>query len=273
MPAVTEITDRAHSGLKNYRAIRDPELAREHGLFVAEGRLVVERLIASGRHRIESVLVTPPALAALASSLERLPASTPVFVVTAAVMAQVAGFTLHRGCVALGIRGARPGWDDALAGAPQTVVVLEGVTNPDNVGGVFRTGQALGADAVLLSDDCSDPFYRKAIRTSMGAVFDVPFGFYRDIARLADALRSAGYMIAALTPAAGAVAIADAARLAMDADKVALLIGTEGHGLTALATQAAELQIRIPMRPGVDSLNLTVATAVALSHIRGGAIQ
>ena len=156
-----------------YRGVRDPELLRAHGVFIAEGRLVVRRLLES-RFRTRSVLVTPTARAELSDLLERLDDATLVYEADIDLFRQLAGFHVHRGCLAIGERPAPTPWRDVLRNA-RTVIVLEDVGNPDNVGGLFRAGAALGADAVLLSPGCADPLYRKSIRTSMAATLMLPF--------------------------------------------------------------------------------------------------
>ena len=157
-----------------YRSVTDPELMRARGLFVAEGRLVVERLIAEGRYDIQSLLLSEAASRALEPALGALQPSVPVYVCQSPDFRGISGYDVHRGCLALSARPAPPLIDDVLAQA-RLVVVLEGVTNADNVGGVFRNAAAFGADAVLLDGASCDPLYRKAIRTSMAATLHVPF--------------------------------------------------------------------------------------------------
>src|SRR5262245_33656528 len=158
----------------DYRAVAEPELARERGLFVAEGRLVVQRVIDAGPTRIISLLVDEAGRRALETSLARLPAVTPVYVCDTALLTAIAGFNIHRGCLALAERPVS-GTVDGLLRKSRLLVALENVANADNIGGVFRNAAAFGADAVILSPSCGDPLYRKAIRTSMGAALSVPF--------------------------------------------------------------------------------------------------
>ena len=173
---IEPIHDPADPRVADYRDLRDAELRRRRGLFVAESRAVVRRLLASARFRTRSVLLTAPALEGLRGALEAADASVPVYLTSHETARAVVGFDFHRGCVALGERVAEPPLE-ALAGRPgsRVLVALEDVSNPDNVGGVFRNARAFGADAILLSSGCADPLYRKAIRVSMGASLVVPF--------------------------------------------------------------------------------------------------
>ena len=156
-----------------YQAVRDPVLVRERGLFVAEGRLVVERLIREGRYTIQSLLLSAAACRALEPVLSTLPPEVPIYVCDAGDLRGITGYDVHRGCLALAERPAPLSIDAVLRGA-RLVVVLDGVTDPDNVGGVFRNAAAFGVDAVLLDAASSDPLYRKAIRTSMAATLRCP---------------------------------------------------------------------------------------------------
>ena len=249
----------------DYRDIAEPSLVRSKGLFVAEGRLVVSRLVADGRYRLRSVLVSEAAHRSMETTLAAVEGA-PVYVCRAADVLGITGHDLHRGCLALAERPAAITPAAALTSSPRLVVVLEGVTNPDNVGGVFRNAAALGARAVLLSPTCCDPLYRKAIRTSMAATLRVPYARLDDWPGGLATLRDRGYTIAALTPSEPSLdlrAFAEASRAA----PVALLAGTEGDGLTPSALSMADVRVRIPMAAGVDSLNLAVAVGIALSHL------
>ena len=187
-----------------YQAVLDSELVRQRGLFVAEGRLVVERLIGEGRFAIQSMLLSEAAFRALEPALLAVQPDVPIFVCAAGDFPGITGYDVHRGCLALAARPA-PLSLDAILQHARTVVVLDGVTNADNVGGVFRNAAAFGVDAVLLDPSSCDPLYRKAIRTSMAATLRVAF------ARLADqksgwpaalaGLKRRGFTLVALTPA------------------------------------------------------------------------
>jgi len=244
-----------------YRDLQDATLRERHGLFVAEGQHMVRRLVAGGRFRPRSVLLTAAALEPLAALLATVDA--PVFVAAPAVLRGVVGFDFHHGCVGLGERGAATTLADVLAARPAVLVVLETIANPDNVGGVFRNARALGADAVLLGPGCCDPLYRKTVRVSIGATLEVPFAplvdWPADLARL----RAAGFTVVGLTPDAGAVDLATLRRPA----RVALLVGSERDGLTPAARAAADVEVRIAMMPDGDSLNVATAAAIALHRL------
>jgi tRNA G18 (ribose-2'-O)-methylase SpoU len=210
------------------------------------------------------VLVTAPALTALADLLDAH-GELPVYVAPQCVLNEIAGFNIHRGCVALGERPmARSSLDSLLAPGPRRLIVLEAVTNADNVGGIFRCAAALGGEAVLLGPRCCDPLYRKAIRTSIGASLHVPFA--TDIAWPDSlvALRSAGYMVVAFTPATDALPLEEVAGRLRPEPRLALMFGSEGEGLTAAALDHATIRVRIPVADAVDSLNVTAATAIGL---------
>jgi tRNA G18 (ribose-2'-O)-methylase SpoU len=244
-----------------YRHVADPQWLNANGLLVAEGRLVVERLIGLSNFAVESVLVTAAAHQALQS---RLTDDLTVYVVPQAIVNAVTGFNFHRGCLALARRP--PAASLSSVAAARCVVVLEGVNNPDNVGGIFRSAAALGAGAVLLDPTSGDPFYRKAIRTSMGAALSLPFvrlsTWPDDLAEL----RKLGYVVAALTPRGTDTIKSFAGRLAAGA-RVALLAGAEGPGLTGGALAQADAAVRIPIDDQRDSLNVVVAVSIALHRI------
>jgi tRNA G18 (ribose-2'-O)-methylase SpoU len=246
-----------------YRLLSDPAALARAGLFVAEGRLVVRRLLQVGRFVTRSVLVTEAARHALREVLES--ASVPVFVVDQATMNEIAGFNIHRGCLALAERPARAVVEDLALDDARLVVVMEGVNNPDNVGGIFRSAAAFGVDAVILGPSCSDPLYRKSVRTSMAATLAVPFADAGAWPQAIADLRARGFAVLALTPARDALPIDDLPPL----DRVAILVGAEGEGVSAAALAAADYRVRIPMNGTADSLNVTVAASIAMYVIRG----
>lgn len=254
LPAI-EITDGADPRLAGYRALRERAVI-EGGRFVAESERVVRRLIESGLG-IESVLLTPPRLATLADALD---GPFPVYLVGQAVLDGIAGFHVHRGCLALGFRPPAA----VLPPAARTIVALEDLTDVDNLGAIARHAAAFGADALLLSPRCADPFYRKAIRVSLGAVFGLPIV---RAARWRDdllALRDGGIAVV------GAVVDAHATPLERFArpPRVALLFGAEGPGLSPAARAACDHRVTIPMAPGADSLNVATAAALFLYATR-----
>jgi len=254
-----------------YRELRDGDLLRASGLFAAEGRLIVRRVIDDGRFSLHSLLVNDAALRDLGPAIGRLGAEVPVLVCRPEAIVELAGFHLHRGCLAL-VHRPPPAPVDAIVAASPTLVVLEAVANADNVGGVFRNAAAFGAGAVLLSPTCCDPLYRKAIRTSMGAALLVPF------ARAGDddwpaalvRVRAAGFTIVALTPREPSETLNGFAARRDDGSRIALIAGAEGTGLTAAVEAAADHRVRIPISDRVDSLNLAVAVGIALSRLRSG---
>jgi len=268
MPShVERISGPGDPRLAEYRNVTDPELIRVRGLFVAEGRLVVRRLIEDGRYRIQSLFLSDAARHSLEPLLATLAATTPVYLGDAGDFTSITGYNVHRGCLALAFRSAEPPVDDLLASIA-TAVVLEGITDADNVGGVFRNAAAFGADAVLLSPTCCDPLYRKAIRTSMAATLRVPFSRIDDWPAALTRIRARGFTLVALTPREPAEDL-DAFAGRLRPAKLALIVGTEGAGLTPEIEATADYRVRIPVRADVDSLNLAVATGIALYTING----
>ena len=262
MVPLIDVSTHADSRLEAYRSVRDPDLARRLGLFVAEGRLVVERLIAHRPELIQSVLVSPSAAQALHRQLSGLAA--PVYLAPSAELEAVTGFSFHQGCLALAYRPPPLSFDNISAFA-DLVLVLESLTNVDNVGSAFRTAAAFGA-AVVLSPTCSDPFYRKAIRTSMAAVLTVPSARLPAWPDGLDMVRGAGYTVVALSPD-GPVTLQEFAANPLRARRLAVVVGSEGRGLSLAVERYAEARLRIPVQPDVDSLNVGVAIGIALSRL------
>jgi tRNA G18 (ribose-2'-O)-methylase SpoU len=260
--AVVAVHDPDDARIANYRSISDAVLLTGRQLFVAEGRHVVRRLLAGDRLVADSVLVTAPALAALATDLD--PRAVTVYLVPQAVMDAVVGFNVHRGCLALGRRSAPLDWRQ-LAGGARRLVALERVGNPDNVGAIFRNAAAFGADAVLLGPDCADPLYRKAIRTSMAAALSVPFAHALPWPAALHELRAGGMRVIGLSPAAGAPSIRDV--LASCDGRATIVVGHEGDGLTQETMTACDTLARIPMMGAVDSLNVATACGIALYEL------
>jgi tRNA G18 (ribose-2'-O)-methylase SpoU len=259
---VIAIDSAADPRLALYRGVRDPDLLREHGVFIAEGRMVVRRLLELPRFRTRSILVTPAARAQLTDLIERRGDDTPVYEADTELFRQLTGFDVHRGCLAIGERPAPLSWRDVSRNA-RTVLVLEDVGNPDNVGGLFRAAAALGADAVLLSPGCADPLYRKSIRTSMAATLTLPFAAAEPWPDVLHDLRRDGLEIVALTPS-GSEDLDDVQR----PSRLALLAGHEGRGLSESALAFADRRVRIPMTAGADSLNVVTAVAIVLYTLR-----
>ncbi len=249
-----------------YAHVGDPVWLRAHGLFVAEGRLVVRRLIEAGRYEPLSLVVTPAALEGLSDLRARV--RCPVHVVEKSELASLTGIDFHRGCLALARRpGVQPPLE-AFAGA-RRLLALESVANPDNVGGLFRVAAAFDAGGVLLDRATGDPFYRKAIRTSMGASLHLPFTRLESWPSDLGLLRRRGFQIAALTPDRMAAPLAGYAAATGRDRPLVLILGAEGPGLTREALDAADVRLRIPIADGVDSLNVVVAAGIALAALAG----
>jgi tRNA G18 (ribose-2'-O)-methylase SpoU len=232
-------------------------------LFVADGRLVVSRLVAHGDLRLRSLLLTTAACDALGAVCAATAPDVPVYVAPHAVMNGVVGFNIHRGCVAIAERPAMRQLCDMDLAQAGRVVVAEGVNNPDNIGGLFRNAAALGADAVLLGPGSGDPLYRKAIRTSMAATLLLPWARAEAWPEALDTLKSFGLTVVACSPDAGVPSLY-AVPLPR---RAAVLVGAEGDGLSPEALAAADLRVRIPMSGAMDSLNVATATAVVLSAL------
>src|SRR5262245_57983757 len=268
---IERLTSSFDQRVADYRHIAEADLVKSRGLFVAEGRLVVKRLIDDG-HRFRSVLVNDTAYRSLEAALSGLAHDVPVYICETTDFFEITGYNIHRGCLALVERPIARLSGDLLAEVTQTrksrtiVVILEGVANADNVGGVFRNAAAFSSDAVLLSPTSCDPLYRKAIRTSMAATLRVPFARIEKWPDDLGQLRDHGFTIAALTPHEPSVPLGDFATAQLST-RLALLVGTEGPGLTAEAEAAADVRVRIPIAPQVDSLNVAVAVGIALHRL------
>ncbi|MEU8045835.1 RNA methyltransferase [Micromonospora echinofusca] len=254
------ITDPDDDRIADYRALTDVELRTRweppHGLFIAEGELVLRRALRAG-YPARSYLVDAKRVDQLAD-LDT--GDAPVYAATQDVLQRATGFHVHRGVLASFRRKPLPVAADVLAAA-RRVVILEDVNNHTNLGAVFRGAAALGIDAVLLSPSCADPLYRRSVRVSMGEVFAVPYAKLEQWPAGLDQVREAGFTVLAMTPAPDAVPIQ---RLTpTQRERAALLLGAEGPGLTAAAQSASDVRVVIPMRRGVDSLNVAAAAAVA----------
>lgn len=249
--------------LDPYRHVGDHQWLRSRNLFVAEGRLVVERTIAARSCQIHSLLVSQAALDALREPISTVEA--PVYVAAQPQLKEITGFNFHRGCLALAVRPEPLGLEAARDA--RLLLGLEGIGNPDNVGGLFRTAAAFGVDGVLLDDATGDPFYRKALRTSMGASLRLPFVRVSDWVSVISALRFRGFTVAALTPTPSGTALDDFAARIGAAKGTLVMVGAEGSGLSEEVLESAHARVRIPMARDVDSLNVTVAAGVALARI------
>ncbi|HET6938017.1 MAG TPA: RNA methyltransferase [Nocardioides sp.] len=260
MAELVEVSDPADPRLADYRDLRDVELRKhleaENGLFLAEGEKVVRRAVEAG-HAPRSFLMAPRWLDGLADVLATTEA--PCFVVSEELAEVVTGFHVHRGALASLQRRPLPSVESVLDGA-RSVLVLEEIVDHTNVGAIFRSGAAFGFDAVLLAPRCADPLYRRSIKVAMGAVFALPWTRLPDWYDALPSLSSRGFTTVALTLAADAVPVEEAVA---GVDRLALVLGSEGHGLSPRWEQAADRRAIIPMAAGIDSLNVAAATAVA----------
>ena len=253
----------------DYVGLTDVALRSRHepaaGVYLAESDKVIRRALAAG-HRPRSLLLAGKWVEPLADLVEEVAArGAPVFVGDPGVLESITGFNLHRGAIAAMHRPPLPALADVVTGA-RRVVVLEDVVDHTNVGAVFRSVAGIGADAVLVSPRCADPLYRRSVRVSMGTVFQVPWTRLDPWPAGLDALRELGLTVAALTPDADAVDLDTLA--AEPPERLALVLGTEGDGLSAGVSARADVAVRIPMAGGVDSLNVAAAAAVALWALR-----
>jgi len=250
--------------LSAYRNVPDAELLARHGLFVAEGRLVVRRLLADTVLSTQSVMVTEVAMESLADVLLTRD-GLPVYVVPQAVMNEITGFNIHRGCLAIGERPPQRSLVD-LTATTRRLVAMERVGNADNVGAIFRNAVAFGADGVLIGPSCSDPLYRKAIRTSMAATLTMPFTDAQPWPGVLRDLHTEGWTVIAMTPSSAALPLADVADI-VRGQRTVVVVGHEGEGLSSDSLAASSYQARIPMAAGVDSVNVATAVAIALYEL------
>lgn len=262
--SVIEITDLAASLLRypllaDYSVQTDVALKKargsEHGIYIAESALVLERALRAG-HRPRSVLALGNTVA---EALELVGDGVPVFTGESELLAELTGYLLHRGVIAAMNRPQLESVESLLASSSR-VIILENVADPTNVGAIFRSVAAIGADAVFVTPRCSDPFYRRAIRVSMGTVLQVPWTRLGEWPAAKAQLAASGFQIAALALSADAVSLRD-----FEApQKLALVLGAEGDGLTPEAIAAADTIVQIPMAHGIDSLNVAATAAVAM---------
>lgn len=265
MAKVVRLDDLADPRLRDYVDLRDVQLRlrleSERGLFLAEGEKVVRRAVESG-HRVRSLLMSPKWLDALEDVLEVTEA--PCFVLDDNAIEQLTGFHVHRGALAALERPALPSPADVLA-TSRRVVVVEDLADHTNVGAIFRSVAALGFDAVLLSPRCADPLYRRAIKVSMGSVFWLPYARVDDWFGAPDLLRESGFTTYAMTLADDSVPLDEVSR---NVERLALIVGSEGHGLSARWEQTADHRVTIPMSADIDSLNVASSVAVACWELR-----
>lgn len=264
---IERITSADDERLADYRDLTDVALRRilepQGGLYIAESAKVIARALAAG-HVPRSVLVQEKWLADIELVVAPHP-DTPVYVVEPDVAEAITGYAVHRGALAAMHRPRLPSVADVIADA-RLIVVLEDIVDHTNVGAIFRAAAALGADAVLVSERCADPLYRRSVRVSMGTVFQVPWTRLPRWSEARGILHDAGFQLAALALSENAVALDDF-RASAPA-RVALMLGAEGDGLSRAALAAADTVVTIPMAGEVDSLNVAAASAVALWELR-----
>jgi len=260
------IDDAADPRIAAYRDIREKDLVGRNGHFIAEGEVVLRALANAPHHRAVSILIVEKRLERLGPLLAAFPAGTAIYVASQPVLDAIAGFPMHRGVLALGARGPARAARALLADLPQRacVAVLFAIANHDNMGGIFRNAAAFGLNAILLDSRCCDPFYRKAIRVSVGASLAVPSARFGADEEILDTLAGYGFRSYALAPRGGAMldALAPSAR-------AALLFGPEGPGLPD-DVLAGAVRATIAMAPGFDSLNVATASGIAMHHFTRG---
>lgn len=259
MPPVIHIEEPDDPRVADYREVRERDLVGRQGTFIAEGQVVLEKLVRAGRHPLRSVLVAEKRVAALTPLLAGLAQDVAVYAASQAVMDTVVGFPIHRGILAAGTR-CEVDAEAILQGLPGEALVmgLVGIANHDNMGGLLRNAAAFGVDAVLLDEGCCDPLYRKAIRVSVGAALTLPFARAGGAGAMTARLEAHGFQVLALSPR-GDTDLADL----QPAARTAVLFGAEGPGLPE-AVMARARTVRIEMAGGFDSLNVATTSGIVL---------
>lgn len=260
MPVI-EITELSDPRLRDYSQLNDVALKKarsaEYGLYIAESALVLERALRAGH--------TPRSVLALGGTIDEARAlvgdEVTIFSGPDELLSSLTGYVLHRGLIAAMNRPALPSPDELLREA-RRIVIVENVADPTNLGAIFRSAGAIGADAVLVTPSCTDPFYRRAIRVSMGTVLQVPWTRTGDWAQTRTLMNELGFHVAALALTPDAVSLRDFDGSSYE--RLALVLGAEGPGLTDEAIAAADTVVQIPMKHGIDSLNVAAASAVAM---------
>jgi tRNA G18 (ribose-2'-O)-methylase SpoU len=252
--------------LADYRGLTDVALRTKfeppHGLFIAESELVIRRALEAG-YRPRTMVMAPEWLDRMSALIADVDA--PVYAASYDVLRELTGFNVHRGALASFHRKPLPTVDEVLSSA-RRLVVLEDMVSHTNLGAIFRCAAALGMDAVVLSPSSADPLYRRSVRVSMGAVFSLPYARAESLPGVLEDVADAGFTRVALTPAEDAIPIEDVA--ARGHERIALLFGSEGPGLTEGALKRSDVRARIPMSAGLDSLNVAAAAAVTFYLLR-----
>jgi tRNA G18 (ribose-2'-O)-methylase SpoU len=261
---IVPIASAADPRLMPYMGVKERDLLRSEGQFIVEGKVTLGRLIEASRFPVMSLFLAENRVAPLEGMLAKLDPAIPVYTAPQSVMDQVTGFHLHRGVLALARRGEQQTCEQLIASfatrEPLTLLTLVTLANHDNVGACFRNAAALGADAVLLDAASCDPLYRKSIRVSAGTALSLPFAHSGDGASILSALEAASIETWALTPSGG-----EPLQTVKPPPRLAIVLGAEGPGLPATLMDRCR-RISIPMAPGIDSLNVAAAGAIALSY-------
>jgi rRNA methylases len=262
---IIPITDRNDSRIDVYRNIRERDLTGRQHRFIAEGEVVIRVLLHSG-YEIESFLISEKQQSFAEEILQELPAGIPVYSASQEVMDGVTGFHIHRGLLAVGKKPEPREASALLASLPDNALVigLIGLSNHDNIGGIFRNAAAFGADAVILDDTCCDPLYRKALRVSVGGVLKVPFARMPGQDDILACLHDSGFSVVALSPSGK-----DDLNALHIQGRIALLLGAEGPGLPQSILDMVRTA-RIPMANAFDSLNVATTSGIALYQLRNG---
>jgi tRNA G18 (ribose-2'-O)-methylase SpoU len=262
---IAPISSAADPRLAPYFGVKERDLLRRDGRFIVEGKVTLGRLIEASRFPIESLFLADSRIEPLAAMLARLDPAIPVYTAPQSVMDQVTGFHIHRGVLALARRGQDQTCEQLIASfdarRPLTLLTLITLANHDNVGACFRNAAALGADAVLLDAPSCDPLYRKSIRVSSGTALSLPFAHSGDGAAILSALEAANIECWALTPSNG-----EPLQSIAPPPRLSIVLGAEGPGLPSALMNRCR-RVSIPMSPGIDSLNVATAGAIALAHV------
>jgi tRNA G18 (ribose-2'-O)-methylase SpoU len=274
MGPVVDIRDVSDERVSAYRNLTDAQLRRREespsggaaGAFMVEGVLAIRQLLRSV-YPVRSVLLSPSKLEVLGPELEAVEA--PVYVAPADVLAAITGFHVHRGALAAAGRLVMPALDQMLEGA-RLIAILEGINDHENLGAMFRNAAAFGVDGVLLCPRCADPLYRRSVRVSLGHVLHVPWTRAGAWPAALEEVRAAGFQLAALTPGRRATPLH---QLSAGDQRLGLLLGSEGSGLSDEALEMADCWVRIPLAEPVDSLNVATAAAIALYHLSSPTIE
>jgi tRNA G18 (ribose-2'-O)-methylase SpoU len=270
VPDLIPIDDPGDPRVAAYRDIKERDLVGRQGLFIAEGETVLRAFVRDAPQRVRSLLIDGKRAGKLDEVFAGLPKDVPVYVVGQTVLDAIAGFHLHRGVLAVGVKPEPLAAEALLARAAETpgeravVLVLMGIANHDNLGGIFRNAAAFGVQGVILDSDCCDPFYRKAIRVSIGATMNLPTAWLAPGEDVLNLLEQHGFQALALSPAADQTL----ANLEPPT-RSAVLLGAEGPGLSA-AVMARARTVGIPMAGGFDSLNVATTSGIVLHHLRFG---